>query len=1233
MCVGYALDPNAQPYRFSNINVINFTVEKLVHRVSEPTMTFSENVITMSCSTYGADIYYKIGSEGEFIKYSTPIEIVQDTTIHAYSVQNGQTSETVTQTFYYDDGIEEPVILCDGEQVQIDCETVGADIHYRVGTSGEFSIYTEPFEINSTVTVQAYATLDDKQSQTVSETCEYVPIVVSAPTISCANNIVELECTTPRSEIFYRTGGAGEFVAYMAPFEIFEDTLVEAYSTYKQQTSTTVSETCEYTPEHDYSQDYLTFRVLTSGTIGWKAYGGLTKTIEYSIDDGAWTSLTSTSGSATFSVSPGSVVRFRGSETTYATDKNTYSGFEGGTATFDIEGNVMSLLYDDNFVGNTTLTSDYVFCSLFKKSKVISAEHLILPALTLTQYCYRALFSWCSTLTTPPALPATTLAKGCYWYLFEQCAISKAPELNAATLVAECYGHMFEGCAHLDTIICLASSGFNTSKCLENWTKDVSGTGIYVKSSQKPIADYPRGMSGIPNGWYISEDILLYPPTISFDGETIYLSCKTSDADIHYRLGGSGSFAPYTMPITILETTTIETYSTSGNHTSDTMSQTCEYVQRTPYEKSNKELPTWIYNGNSVNTPFSINGANTSTTGLSRGSYSLSTDLVLQEQQPTYLWFQHADQSAEIYVDDVLVGTHWGGYNAFFFDISNYVHRGTNQIKVILCNLIRDTLAPAQGDFNFNATLGNVKVFTSPVVPDPEYGYDGFHITSNVTSSSATIYVKTKVPSGAQLVCTITDEDGFYWTDTMPSDGLEQTFTTTISGNSLKLWNGTIDPHLYNVKLEIYKDGDLYHRYERPYGFRFYSYVVNEPVNGNNYTGFLLNGSPYKLWGVCMHDDLLGKANALDDTDYDQQFAIIQELGCNFLRLAHYPHPKEVYDRCDQLGIIVQTETPCVLNLKSTMPTEYYTNLTGQYTEMVEQHFNHPCIMFWGLFNETTTDDKTFGKTKIQEYYNLIKSMDTERMVGYVMANSYTNPSSYYNNPGVDWFGCNIYVGWYTSKTSNDPTSAINTRCTNVISNLSKPLAISEYGAGGTQKCHSDDFMTTTSPGNTARHDIEYQMWLHEGHVASLRNFQNLLFISEWQLFDIAVNSRQEGYTECLDGVTTTTNNNLKKLNDKGLVERDHMTKKDTFYIYKAEWNPTPFVHICGKDYTKTIDRKLKCYTNDGNTLSLYNGQTLLATAQVTDHIAEFEEMDFTAGTTYTVSGSQASDTITFAAS
>ena len=91
----------------------------------------------------------------------------------------------------------------------------------------------------------------------------------------------------------------------------------------------------------------------------------------------------------------------------------------------------------------------------------------------------------------------------------------------------------------------------------------------------------------------------------------------------------------------------------------------------------------------------------------------------------------------------------------------------------------------------------------------------------------------------------------------------------------MHLWGGKPDPYLYNVKLEIYKDNELYHRYERPYGFRFYEYAINKQVNGQTYTGFLLNGQPYLLRGVCMHDDLAGKANALTNTDYDQEFAII----------------------------------------------------------------------------------------------------------------------------------------------------------------------------------------------------------------------------------------------------------------------------------------------------------------------------------------------------------------------
>ena len=199
------------------------------------------------------------------------------------------------------------------------------------------------------MTVQAYATIEDKQSETVSETCVYVPVVLADPVISCEDNVVEITCETSRAEIYFRRNEVGEFVLYEEPFTIEEDTLVEAYSTYKQQTSQTVSEECEWTPEHDYSKDYLTLRVISPGTINWNSVGKLEKTIEYSINNGEWISITSTiSGGVPISVVEDDVVRFRGNNTTYATSKSAYSAFGAdnagyaGTASFDVEGNIMS---------------------------------------------------------------------------------------------------------------------------------------------------------------------------------------------------------------------------------------------------------------------------------------------------------------------------------------------------------------------------------------------------------------------------------------------------------------------------------------------------------------------------------------------------------------------------------------------------------------------------------------------------------------------------------------------------------------------------------------------------------------------------------------------------------------------------------------------------------------------------------------------------------------------------
>lgn len=1231
--LGYATNQQNEPYRYSNVTIHEFSITKICSSEiivpSEPVITCEGEEVIIVCETTNASIYYRLGTLGNYALYNMPILISADTEVYAYAELMGQTSDIVSATCIYNNGIEEPTIDCDGEYITIVSETPSVDIYYKLNDASAYTMYTSSIQISADTTVYAYAELNTKTSNVISATCIYEP-GIKTPVITCDNNIINIICATFGSNIYYKLDISENYALYSEPLIISADTIVFAYSELNGESSTTVSQLCIYENIHDYSEDYLTFRIISGGTVAWKAIGtGHTDTIQYSINNGVWTSIQANSTPSTIAVSSSDIVRFKGNNISYAKDKNNYAGFEGGTAYFNIEGNIMSLIYGDNFFDNQKFSGGtYNFCSIFKKSHAVSAENLILPASALTNYAYRAMFSYCTDLVTAPALPARKLSTGCYWYMFEYCAISNAPELNASALTNECYGNMFINCSNLNYIKCLAVSGLTANKALQDWVKNVSSTGTFVKDSN---AIWSVGNSGIPVNWNVCDDIVLFPPMISFDGDDVEITCPTSAATIYYRFNQEGDYSVYISAITLSAETLVEAYSELGNQTSNVTELNCEYISNIPLSASNRNITKWTYNNQEIETPYSVNAIDGHSSNYAKGNFNFTTNVNLRQVQPTYLWFQHADQSADIYVDDVKVETHWGGYNAFFSDITNYIHKGTNNIKVTLCNTTRNTLAPAAGDFNFNATLGNVKLFTSPVIPDMEYGYDGFHVTSDVSDSSATITVKTSIPVGAEVVCSI-DDDNYHFTDTQNSTGEEMIFSAIVQNPHL--WNGTSDPHLYNIKLEIYHNNELYHKYERPYGLRYYSYVIdntNVLPNNESYTGFLLNGAPYFLRGVCMHDDIEGRANALTSGDVETTFSIIQELGCNFIRLAHYPHPKEIYDKCDEFGIIVQTEAPCVNKLQSTMPEEYYTHLTGQYEDMVNQHYNHPCIMFWGLSNETTTDDKDFGKAKIEEYTALIKSMDSERLVGYVMSHSYNNPSSYYNNPDVDWFGGNIYVGWYIDKASNDPTSQLNTRVNNIITTLHKPLAFSEYGCGGTQRCHSEDPQTTTTKGNYERHDIEYQMWLHEGHIAAIRNFPQLLFTAQWQLFDIAVSNRNEGYIICLDGETTSTDDNLRRLNDKGLVERDHITKKDTFYIYKAEWSNETFVHICGKDYTRMVDRVIKCYTNDGNSLSLYVNDTFIETVSVTNHIATFTSRTFYSGDVVRVEGATTNDMFTFA--
>jgi len=213
---------------------------------------------------------------------------------------------------------------------------------------------------------------------------------------------------------------------------------------------------CVFEDEHDYSQDYLTFDIVSAGTITWRASAlEIGRYIDYSLDNGeTWTTILSYVQWPTINVNVGDKLLVRGTNKEYCINSSKYSYF-GGTAYYNLKGNIMSLIYGENYKTSDILPSDfnsYTFSYLFNNSRVINAEHLILPATTLRSYCYSEMFSGCTSLTTAPELPATTLASYCYYRMFAGCtSLTTAPELPATTLAQYCYSNMFVGCTSLTT--------------------------------------------------------------------------------------------------------------------------------------------------------------------------------------------------------------------------------------------------------------------------------------------------------------------------------------------------------------------------------------------------------------------------------------------------------------------------------------------------------------------------------------------------------------------------------------------------------------------------------------------------------------------------------------------------------------------------------------------------------------------------------------------------------------
>lgn len=289
------------------------------------------------------------------------------------------------------------------------------------------------------------------------------------------------------------------------------------------------SRDCGYVPP--YSDQYLTFTSRNDGNSFSFVYtGGSFFIVYYSIDDGeTWTELKRDGSNSTPIINKGQTVTFKGNMGSSLTYGN---GHFTSHHTFDVSGNIMSLVYGDNFSGQTELVDKYglmhgVFKELFKYSSVVSAENLILPTETLplrcyyTMFlgcasltkaptlssttigdeCYLGMFKGCTSLTEAPNLPATTLKSYCYQEMFAGCtSLTTAPVLSAATLAKYCYRNMFDGCTNLSSITCLATD-ISANGCTNKWVYEVAPRGTFIKAAS--MTSWGAGNSGIPKNWTV----------------------------------------------------------------------------------------------------------------------------------------------------------------------------------------------------------------------------------------------------------------------------------------------------------------------------------------------------------------------------------------------------------------------------------------------------------------------------------------------------------------------------------------------------------------------------------------------------------------------------------------------------------------------------------------------------------------------------------------------------------
>ena len=452
--------------------------------------------------------------------------------------------------------------------------------------------------------------------------------------------------------------------------------------------------------------------------------------------------------------------------------------------------------------------------------------------------------------------------------------------------------------------------------------------------------------------------------------------------------------------------------------------------------------------------------------------YQRSFSYQKKANKRVFLYFGAVNYLSRVWLNGAKLGEHVGGYTPFNFEVTDQIKDGDNSVVVEVDNTRRLEGVPSIHTdwWNYGGITRSVKLIEVPETFIQNYSV---HLTKESADEivvEVTLNIREHLINKPLVTVEIPE---LHLKQSLGEQDRVGTMSQRLQATP-DLWSPE-KPKLYGVMISAGDD-------------RVVDYIGFRTIETRG-TQVLLNGKPVFLRGISAHEEAPyrgGRAVSVDDDRTLITWA--KELGCNFMRLTHYPHNEDMIRLADQLGMLIWDETPVYWEIQFQNPT-VLDNAKAQLRDVIARDQNRAAVIIWSIANETPINPER--NTFLKSMADYARSLDSTRLIG-AASDKATHIDAQHmalNDPlgeYLDVIGLNEYIGWYFGKKEDADQIQWSFK-------YQKPVIITEFGGGAQYGLHGD---------SDTRFTEEYQADLYRHQLTMLNKIPALAGMSPWVLMD-----------------------------------------------------------------------------------------------------------------------------------